>query len=721
MTRLDGTAINSPLYVDVTQNGDKAATATYNYNAVARTDGIHLSYGVTALDILAGQSLILDNTGAAASTLAADLGGAGGIEVRASGTVTLSGGIGFTGETTVSRGALKLVQADALANSEAVTLAENTALDAGDRNQTLRNLSGAAGSALNLGAAAALTLENDTGVDTVFAGALNATAAATLTKTGSGSLTLGGPGTHGDTVISGGTLRASRLDALGSGEVTIAAGTTLEFNGADGTLDRVINAGNPRRGTLAFVDSVINLDRAYANIAAFAISGRSHVRVNAAGAFGGGSGSVSVRDGGALEIGAVSIAVAGLEVDGGALLFSSPASALTSAAGTVSFANHARVGLADGSIASGRYTFVSARSLLSDNAGNIPDYAPYQHGKRVVVTRAGGNSTAQALVFDIMDLAANPAKDAAMVFDTVLASLGAIHGRMSESLAGPFLSRQSGDPASGFWTRAFGSSANYEPSAARSGFKDWSYGIAVGCDRVLGERLLLGLWGGFATSALDTLNNTANNADADADHQLGGVYAALKLGRFHLAADTAAGLLQTRSTRDEQTGRAYGAYDGDYFAAGAELGFRLFEWAGGSLSPTAALRHIDVRFDDYTESGQGAMQVSGFNQTRLFSMLGLRLVHGFTLSSGLPAFLDARIGWQQTLRGNTGSVSMAFASDPLHPFMVETGGYAGGSRVLGLGLRAALTDSLGLGLGYDHESAAGRERHSFNATLRYAW
>ncbi len=712
VTRLDGAAITSPLFVDVTQNGAKAATATYNYNATAMADGMHLSYGITALDILSGQSLVLDNAGAASSTLAAGLGGAGGIDVRASGTITLSGSIGFTGATTVSRGALKLIHADALANSASVTLAENTTLDAGGQNQTLRNLSGAAGSAIDLGAAGSLTLDSDEGVDTVFAGNINATAAATLTKTGSGALTLGGSSTHGDTVISGGTLRASRLDALGSGEVTIAAGTTLELNGASGNLDRAVNTGGTRRGTLAFVDSAINLDRAYANIAAFAISGRSYVRVNAAGAFGGGSGSVSVRDGGALEIGAVSVAVAGLAMDGGALLFSSASSALTSASGTVSFANHASVGLADGSIASGRYTFVSARSLLSDNASNIPDYAPYQHGKRVVVSRAG-----QSLVFDVMDTAAHPAKDAAMVFDTVLASLGTIYGHMSESLADPLISRQSGDPVCGFWARGFGSSADYEQTAAQPGFKDWSYGVAVGCDRVFGERLLLGLWGGFATSALDTFNGAAT----DADHQLGGVYAALKLGRVHLAADVAFGLLQTQITRDEQTGRAYGGYDGDYFAAGGEIGFRLFEWAGGSLSPTAALHCIEVRFDDYEESGPGAMRVSGFNQDRVLSVLGMKVAHGFTLPWNRPASLDARLGWQQTLRGNTGSVDMAFASDPLNSFAVTTGGYSSGSLVLGLGLRAAFTDSLGLGLGYDYESASGRQRHSLNGTLRYAW
>ena len=38
-----------------------------------------------------------------------------------------------------------------------------------------------------------------------------------------------------------------------------------------------------------------------------------------------------------------------------------------------------------------------------------------------------------------------------------------------------------------------------------------------------------------------------------------------------------------------------------------------------------------------------------------------------------------------------------------------------------LGLRAAFTDSLGLRLGYDYESASGRQRHSFNGSLRYTW
>ncbi|EAW1684502.1 AIDA autotransporter-like protein ShdA, partial [Salmonella enterica subsp. enterica] len=181
-------------------------------------------------------------------------------------TLTLSGINSYTGGTTISGGTLVATNVDALGSGDVTddaTLEMNTGGDfanniggtgsvvkSGDKTLTLSGSNTyAGGTTINDGTLVAnnvealgtgdvidnATLEMNTGGD--FANAIGGTGS--VVKSGDETLTLSGSNIYtGGTTISGGTLVATNVEALGSGDVTDNA--TLELN-TGGTFDNVIS------------------------------------------------------------------------------------------------------------------------------------------------------------------------------------------------------------------------------------------------------------------------------------------------------------------------------------------------------------------------------------------------------------------------------------------------------------------------------------------------
>ncbi len=130
------------------------------------------------------------------------IGGTGRVEKSGDETLTLSGSNTYTGGTTINDGTLVATSVDALGSGDVTDNA---------------------------------TLELNTGGD--FANNIGGTGS--VVKSGDKTLTLSGTNSYtGGTTINDGTLVATSVDALGSGDVTDNA--TLELN-TSGTFDNVIS------------------------------------------------------------------------------------------------------------------------------------------------------------------------------------------------------------------------------------------------------------------------------------------------------------------------------------------------------------------------------------------------------------------------------------------------------------------------------------------------
>ncbi|ECP7742926.1 autotransporter outer membrane beta-barrel domain-containing protein, partial [Salmonella enterica subsp. enterica serovar Jodhpur] len=195
-----------------------------------------------------------------------NIGGTGRVEKSGDDTLTLSGSNSYTGGTLISSGTLVATNVDALGSGDVTdnaTLELNTGgtfdnaisgsgqvVKSGDKTLTLSGANSYTGGTLiSSGTLVAndvnalgtgdvtdnAVLELNTGGD--FDNAISGSGQ--VVKSGDETLTLSGANSYtGGTLISGGTLVATSVDALGSGDVTDNA--TLELN-TSGTFDNVIS------------------------------------------------------------------------------------------------------------------------------------------------------------------------------------------------------------------------------------------------------------------------------------------------------------------------------------------------------------------------------------------------------------------------------------------------------------------------------------------------
>ena len=148
------------------------------------------------------------------------------------------------------------VTSNVLSTGTALSISNNAVLDLNGISQAIGSLAGAGSVANSSAAWSTLTVGNDNS-STLFSGVISSSN--TLTKTGNGTLTLGGSNTYlGNTLISSGTLTltggANRLPT--SGTVTVASGATLNLNGQAQTLAVIAGSGSVVGGSLTVTSTV---------------------------------------------------------------------------------------------------------------------------------------------------------------------------------------------------------------------------------------------------------------------------------------------------------------------------------------------------------------------------------------------------------------------------------------------------------------------------------
>jgi autotransporter-associated beta strand protein len=184
-------------------------------------------------------------TNTSALSLSAIISGAGTISTSGTGgTITLgAANTGYTGATSVGIGStLQLGNASAIGSTSAVTVIGT--LDLNSYSPTLGSLAGS-GTVTSSVAGAVTLATGGAGTSTTYSGLLQDGAGTlSVNKAGAGTLTLSGANTYtGGTTISAGTVMfgsgyvttssAVTSSPIGSGNLTIAAGATLDLNGND--------------------------------------------------------------------------------------------------------------------------------------------------------------------------------------------------------------------------------------------------------------------------------------------------------------------------------------------------------------------------------------------------------------------------------------------------------------------------------------------------------
>ena len=253
----------------LTLNGANSYTLGTNLNAGQITVGTNSALGTGALAMAGGTTL---QAGAAALTLTNNIGltgsdtvdtqgfvftlaapgsitGGGSLTKIGSGTLVLNGANGYTGGTALNAGTIQVGSNTAL-GTNTLSMANATTLQAG----------------------ASVTLANSvalTGTDTIDTqgftltlgapGSVSSAAAATLVKTGAGTLVLGGANSYsGNTNLTAGAIRATNGLSLGTSILNTSGGTTLISGAPVLMLGNAIVLGGPTTIDLTGTSAVIN-------------------------------------------------------------------------------------------------------------------------------------------------------------------------------------------------------------------------------------------------------------------------------------------------------------------------------------------------------------------------------------------------------------------------------------------------------------------------------
>ncbi len=717
---LSGNAIVGNLPAVIMQDGAPVADGVYGYIAGVQSDGLHVGIGLQSIEVFSGKQLILNPDQAADKTLSAAISGAGGVIIQTTGTAIIAGANTYTGATLIASGVARAGARDIFRDSASVDIAAGAVFDLGGHVQNIKQLTGSGKVELSNGELILNTASN-TALTTALSGV------GTLTKNGSGTLTLSSADSRGAlsiTNVNAGRLVARGKESLGtSGTINVAANAALEFNGiVSGTYSLAILAS---AATVDVVDSSMVFRNSATRIRNLNLINST---VTAAGSFNaiGSTGvsvnvgpnstlSITTNPGATLAMNALNVTVERT----GRLLFGAFGSINRlnlGATGLLTLKDGSSVGFA-GVVSDGIYEVLQAgTTVFESELEAINVYAGPNKGVSLIMTPDGD--------FAIAKLTTDPRKDILMTFDAMSAAMSTIYSRISESFLLPFSAEAARNaPRDSLWLKGLATFAEYDDTSEQYGHSENTYGFIVGYDRLSrNHRGMVGLYGGFANSKIDSVGTQSK---ADADQQFLGVYGAAKWGKFYTGADIAAGWSQSNNTRalgfDPGGSATSGASDAMWYGASVEFGYLFTPSKTFTLKPSAGLHYMNVAFDAYREYGASAVQYPDITQDILQSIVALQGSWKFKTPWGWPALFDLSYGWRQNLAQADDEIIIFFVERPDLPQTVRSGGYSRGGQMVGLGLRLAAGRMTTLGITYDYETAAGRNRHTLTGSIRFSW
>ena len=584
------------------------------------------------------------------------------------------------------------------------------------------------------------TLTLNIGGDTLIAGCIYGdqtipagASTGAITKTGTGTLTLTGGRNwfYGTSSVNAGKLVATTAGALGGGNVTIAPGATLAFQGVRGATYPMAFTGG---GRVEVMDSDITFDwrngtlvdaTTSNNIGQLVITATSRLTALASGTLsgvlGGTAVAVTVSDHSSLVVGREGISHYSINgslppinyairagsialTDASALVFQPNAflhvtDALTLDAGSVvSFAGAGVSRLRYGAGTADPATF---NYLLPD--GMSFEIRPY-----------GG----VGVEYVVVNQGANPLKDIAMTLVSIDAAMDIVSAHLHEDFLLPVVesagSRKWNHAA---WARYFASDFSFDASSAfQPGWDGRLGGMLAGFDSTFRRRFQVGLYAGITESNLAT----TNNSNLKSKQRVLGLHAAQRFGWFYASLHLARVSAHSDSFRNEPLGLTRGRWSNSGYTGGGELGAILVPWKNGCIKPSVGLRYTKIDLSSFTEGGISPMAVDNFTDSLAQVVVGVQAGQRFKLL-GRNALASLSLSGKHTAREPGETLTASYLGIPDTPITFQRDDYYKDTAAIGLSLRVLLPRRIQAGLDLEHESGSRRTRDTLALSLGIAW
>ncbi len=599
-----------------------------------------------------------------------------------------------------------------------------------------------------------------------------------LTKSGSGELTLSGFNTYsGGTLINGGTLRGY-AHAFGSGDITDNATLVLDQSVNDTLANNLRGTGSLVKtgvGSLSLTGNSDFSGTTSVNQGRLAINGNlgnSAVTVNSGATLGGNGSLASLRvaQGGILAPGN---SVGQLNVNGNVTLDQ----------GAIYQVETDATGRADRLVANGSiavngatlalvsspywqplssYQLLSAGNGLSGSFGQIQSdfafltptlsyganqatlslprngvaFADLADGRNARATAAGldaagagnalwnqvaaTNAAGARSTFQSLGNELHATTKTVLVEDSRLvrnAMAERLHEAQDDAPSSAGIQGLAGTPERGLvWTQALGAWGRNDGSHAASSLDSHSRGLLIGADIPLDNGWRAGALVGFGHTDLD-LRDESGSVDST-DYHLG-LYAGTQWDALSLKLGLAHSWHSVEARRDllilGSDQHLAPDYDPGTTQAFGELAYRI-DAGNLSLSPFANLAQVHLQTDGFHErSGALALDNPRQNTDVTFSTLGLRLAS--KPLGDWKVVPSAALGWRHAFGDSTPEHEAAFAGGP--DFKLVGAPIAREAAVVQGALDMALTETVSLGLGYDGQLSGRSKDQDLNAKLSW--
>lgn len=531
-----------------------------------------------------------------------------------------------------------------------------------------------------------------------------------LTIAGTGTAILSGRNSYTNLNVDVPYLVMRRAESASS-LVTIKPGSLLEFRDVQGG---DVN-GAIKGDRVLFTSSTLTL-RGSNELRDFEVGGGSYLTVEGVNTLGGSGADVIVRQGSAIRVIKPEVAARNMIIDGGAIVLANYYE-MTSLriAGSLEFINNGEVRLG-ALLPTGIYTAAIAEGGIP----NMPHYNPNQEGMFMVVDIIDGKK----LQLTAYNMAVEPGKDIVVGFDSMLSSMRAIYTHISEEFLTPVVDRKPGIGSGSLWTRFIGSFAEYGDDIDHLGYTDRTYAALVGFDWITKNNYMVGFYGGFNSTNLET----TNDATTDIDTAYFGVYGAKRMGDFYASIDLLGGFGSADTVRREDQGNVVtGGYDIDSFGASFEIGYMLHPFSSGGLRPNIGLHYMNLNLRKYNETGVGAVRLDGMRAYALEAVFAVDLNREIKTPWGHPGMVDVRLGWRENLNTDQSEVWATMVDYPAARMRIRGDKYDGSGITCGIGLRMAFSSRVMFGFAYDfdyipmgiHDNDT--IRHTLNGIVRMSW
>lgn len=285
---------------------------------------------------------------------------------------------------------------------------------------------------------------------------------------------------------------------------------------------------------------------------------------------------------------------------------------------------------------------------------------------------------------------------------------------------GPILARlpafdRNGSGWSG-WARVLGVTGDQNGDAGTPGYEFDSAGLSAGFDTRLSDNFAIGFGFGLANTDVDF--DVTQSSDVDSYH--GSLYGTYSTPAYYVdAAVTYAGS-NYDSTRyiPALAETAYGSTDGRSFGIYVGGGYVAVDETNWYLIPTASAEWARADIDGFTETGSSLnMTVSDYNADSLVTSLGFRTGSHLTVGE-TRVEPELSIAWAHEFGDTDRDVTAGFAGTTT-TFAINGIKPDRDSALLGLGVKAYMTEAVTMFIDYNGEFRGDFAGHSISLGLRY--